>query len=506
MRLILNLTSRTNQLSDGADRFVFDQRGGSIGRAQDNDCVLPDPKLFVSRKHAVISYQGGTYYLTDTSDNGVFLNYSDQRVGKNNTVALRDGDCLDLGDYEFRVSIDQANHADSAGQREIDPESGGSRAAASPWGAPKTQESTPDILDGNAGQAKIPGLSGRDLRESSRKSAGQPAAESNHSPAERDNMIAPSMRAERPDTDWDRTDITPVQNKERLAPDWDKTEISSSSRREEQGPPDRGRGDDTDAGASSNKQPGPPSATGEVESGEHALEAAPHRPQEVGSESTPAGTPDRPTSDSPEPSTGGVDALQAFLHGAGLNTAQLSPEAGVALMELLGTLYREIVQGMMEVLRARFELQDELRMQHTQIRTKENNPLKFSVSADEALDHLVLKRRTGFLAPEAAFQEAFQDIKDHQSAMVFGMQQAFESLLQRFNPERMETRVKKRKSIANILPVTRKASCWDRYGEWYAEISEVSEDDFQKLFFSEFTRAYEEQVARLSLLRKKPHR
>lgn len=493
MRLILNPTSSTNQLSGGADRFVFDQRGGSIGRAQDNDCVLPDPNLYLSRKHAVIAYQRGAYNLTDTSENGVFVNESDEPVGKHNTVVLHDGDCLTLGDYEFRVSIDRSDYASSAGQQEPDHESVGSPPASSPWRGAENENATPNILDGST-DAKIPGISGRNFGGPARKPAGQPAAESNHSPAEQDCFRPPPMNEENRFEGWDKTGLTPVQEKESHALEWDHTGISSPLSGEAQGPSDREEGDFAGGETSSglNKPPEPGSATGE---------------DETGSESASAGSAYSPTPDSPELSMGGVDAMQAFLQGAGLNnTAQLSPEAGAALMELLGTLYREIVQGMMGVLRARFELQDELRMQHTQIRAKENNPLKFSVSVDEALEHLVLKRRTGFLAPEAAFQEAFHDIKDHQSAMVFGMQQAFESLLQRFNPERMETRVKKRKSVANILPVTRKASCWDRYGEWYSEISEASEDDFQKLFFSEFIRAYEEQVASLSLLRKKPRR
>jgi len=463
MRLILNPTSSPNQLSDRVNRFVFDQRGGSIGRAHDSDYVLPDPKLFVSRKHAVISYQGGTYYLTDNSDNGVFVNHSDQKLGKGNSIRLYDGDCLTLGDYELRVSIDQADQAGSAGQRETGAESGGPGPAAFPWGGAESEDSTPNILDGSQRQAKIADFPGRDQGGASRKPAGQPAAEANHSPAEQDNIIAPSMRNERPDRDWDRTDITPVKDKGRPGPDWDKTEISSSSRREEQGLPDRDRGDDTEAGTYSNKQAEPPAATGEDETGEHAVEEVPHRPQEVGSESTPAGTPDRPTPDSPELSTGGVDALQAFLQGAGLNTSQLSPEAAAALMKLLGTLYREIVQGLMDVLRARSDLKNEFRMRQTQIHTKENNPLKFTGPVDDALEHLVLKRSSGFLAPEAAFQEAFQDIKDHQVAMVVGMRAAFESLLRRFDPELMESKVIKGKTIANILPVMRKASCWKRY-------------------------------------------
>ena len=182
---------------------------------------------------------------------------------------------------------------------------------------------------------------------------------------------------------------------------------------------------------------------------------------------------------------------------------QLAPDAANALMEIQGHVYREIVQGMMEVLRARFELKNEFRMRQTQIHQKENNPLKFIAHVDDALEYLLLKRSPGFLTPTAAFREAFQDIKDHQVAMVVGMRAAFDALLKRFDPDQLEQRFTRADKIVNMMPLSRKANCWEHYQEWYKDIVAAADDDFQGLFGSEFTRAYEEQMARLSLIRKK---
>ena len=186
-----------------------------------------------------------------------------------------------------------------------------------------------------------------------------------------------------------------------------------------------------------------------------------------------------------------------------MNAAEITPDDALVFMRLFGGLYREIVQGLMEVLMARSSLKNEFRMRHTQISSRENNPLKFSGRVEDALEHLVPSRSSGFLDPEAAFKEAFQDIKDHQIAMVVGMRAAFESLLRRFDPDQVERRVIKGRKVGNLLPVNRKARCWECYEEWFAEISVAAEDDFQRLFGDEFTRAYEDQVARLALLRKK---
>ena len=53
---------------------VLEQRRGTLGRAIDNDLVLPDEDGVVSRVHAEISYHDGDYYLIDKSTNGTFLN------------------------------------------------------------------------------------------------------------------------------------------------------------------------------------------------------------------------------------------------------------------------------------------------------------------------------------------------------------------------------------------------------------------------------------------------
>ena len=46
---------------------VFGVHGGSIGRATDNEWILPDPERFLSGKHARVEFRAGAYVLIDTS-------------------------------------------------------------------------------------------------------------------------------------------------------------------------------------------------------------------------------------------------------------------------------------------------------------------------------------------------------------------------------------------------------------------------------------------------------
>jgi type VI secretion system protein len=84
----------------------FDREGGTIGRlpSPENKFYLPDPDKYISRKHAVIRYENGFYYLTDTSTAGTFFTDKNMKVHRDSTQ-LTDGDRLRIGDYELMVSI-----------------------------------------------------------------------------------------------------------------------------------------------------------------------------------------------------------------------------------------------------------------------------------------------------------------------------------------------------------------------------------------------------------------
>jgi type VI secretion system protein len=86
--------------------IAFGVGGGTIGRGQDNDWVLPDPQRYLSAHHARVQFRHGAYYLFDTSTNGVFVNDGTVPLGRRNDYPLRSGDRLRLGDYEIGVSIE----------------------------------------------------------------------------------------------------------------------------------------------------------------------------------------------------------------------------------------------------------------------------------------------------------------------------------------------------------------------------------------------------------------
>jgi FHA domain-containing protein len=80
----------------------FDELGGTIGRADTNQLVLPDPERAISRIHAQVVYRNGAYALIGRGGNAVVHNGSP--VGHGAEVMLAAGDQVVIGNYHISVS------------------------------------------------------------------------------------------------------------------------------------------------------------------------------------------------------------------------------------------------------------------------------------------------------------------------------------------------------------------------------------------------------------------
>ncbi|PRA32073.1 type VI secretion system-associated FHA domain protein TagH [Pseudomonas poae] len=190
------------------------------------------------------------------------------------------------------------------------------------------------------------------------------------------------------------------------------------------------------------------------------------------------------------------DLLQAFLRGAGLDHLRLDAVQAEAQMENIGRSYRLMVEGLIDVLRARASLKGEFRMQQTMIQPAENNPLKFAPNAEEALLLLLRHGNQAFMAPDAAVRDSFNDLRAHQLAVMAGVEAAIKHLLTRFEPAQLEERMGKPGGLSSIFNGSRQAQYWQQFTELYSNISREAQEDFQDLFGREFSRAYEEHSAR----------
>ncbi len=189
------------------------------------------------------------------------------------------------------------------------------------------------------------------------------------------------------------------------------------------------------------------------------------------------------------------DALaDALLAAMGLERHAFSEAELRELITTVGRLLRVTVEGLMRVLATRADFKREMRLEMTTIRPVENNPLKFSVDATDALNRMLLAPRPGFLPPVEAVQEALDDILAHELAMLAGVRAALEALLDRLEPKTLEARFDSHASLSGVLPPLRKARYWSIFVDTYGQLRRDAEEGFLRLFGEVFVKAYEAQV------------
>ncbi|MCU7906103.1 MAG: type VI secretion system-associated FHA domain protein TagH [Candidatus Thiodiazotropha sp. (ex Epidulcina cf. delphinae)] len=492
MKLNLEVTRIAGNPPASGMSVTFDQQGGSIGRREENDWVLPDPERFISGRHAQIDFSDGDFHLTDVSSNGVFLNRAAKPLGKDNRVALQDGDTISIGDYEISVTL-QKPAVQSA-------ESDAFKGLDDPF-AQMVDESAGQELEQAFSTAPVDTRQPEQVPEAAYSLEEQepPGLDTDESSLE----IAQSDLSSQADH---TSDLNAYFNQPTPIPeDWDLD--NDMGVREPEQYPDQA----PEILPPLTDEPLPePQASPPIQAEKAAPPVIPQesipRPGRKAGKPAPAPAPPRPPLEKPvtAPTAPSDEAAlrRALAQGMNIPASRFDDRPLPELLENLGQVLRASVDGTMSILRARAQTKGEFRMSQTMIQPVENNPLKFSINIEEALHHIVNPSTgSGYLTPLTAFEEAHEDIEAHMLAVMVGMQAALQVVLQRFKPEMLEKRLGQ-SALLEKLPLYRQAKTWELFTKLYSEIANEAEDDFHKLFGRTFSQAYEEQIRRLESLKR----
>ncbi len=529
MNLTLEVVSPNGESLGPGRRKVFGMEGGRIGRAPDCEWVLPSP--YVSRHHATIRWISDTYYIESTGENGVAVNSQQAMLPQLERRALKNGDRLFIDEYEIAVGL--GNVAAEGAQ----PATGAASSSAfAPGNDPFAEtlapmRSQPPLVDPLEPAAEdldpLQQLSGR--HQVPPVTPPRQDASWNHTPGMSDHFTPPPVppSSQAIPEDWDKTSFgrnKPAAPRPMDSPpppsrpggggtsggipdDWDKTSFGrgnfgSPPPAPPSAPPRQPRVS-VSVGLSTRPAPAPPvSASG--------VGTAPSPPPAAVPPTRQSAPPPRPVAPAPRQVTptqtagqmGGFD-VAAFLHAAGVDPAAVPPETAASL----GRILRSVVQGIIEVLQARAEIKNQFRLPLTRVKVAENNPLKFAVNAEDALNSLLGRCNPAYLPPVKAFEDALDDIRFHQMAMLAGMRAGFEHVMSRFDPERLlqvfEGHLKR---AGGLLPMSSKSRYWEMYVEEYQDLESDRDEAFRRLFGEEFAAAYEKQLGVLKQSRSKSGR
>jgi len=478
MNLTLEVVSPNARDLGAQRRKVLGVEGGRIGRAPECDWVLPNP--YISRHHATIRWISGKFHIESTGENGVAVGSAQAMLPKLERRALNDGDRLFIDEYEIAVAIVGATS-------EALPSAFG--AGASAGFAPSEDPFQPsaeelDPLKNLTGRFQAPPIT------APRHEAGW-----NHTPSLADQFTPPAVPAGGgaiPD-DWDKTSFgrgkaaasAAAPAGAAIPDDWDKTSFG------------RQRAQAAPSPVTAAPPTPPPRAPIERAAPAPARPQPACSPQVHAMPQAAAATPTRPAA--PATAAGAELDLAALLRNAGVDPATLPPETAASL----GYILRTVVQGVIDVLRARSEIKSQFRLSMTRVKTAENNPLKFAVNAEDALSSLLGRRSAAYLGPAEAFEDAFDDIRFHQLAMLAGMRAGFEQLLERFEPGRLQDEFEKQVKRGGLLGIGGKSRYWELYAEMFERIAGDREEAFRRLFGEEFAAAYEKQLEVLKRAQKR---
>jgi type VI secretion system protein ImpI len=408
----------------------FHAKDGSIGRSEDCDWVLSASG--VSRVHAMVRYLNGIYFIEDRSTNGMLLNGSP--LIKGDPAALKNGDRLQIDTFEIAVQME----LDS--ETIVQPSAPVSHSI--PVSAPAPVSFNNDPLDFDflnpLPSAPAP----------SRASSIDSLIPGSHQVASTGSELDPLSFLDEP--------LGAPAPQPAPAPSWNHTSSIS----------DHFRPPTTDARKQASLLP----ENWDLTTGDFA---------------PPAPAPVPPPA--PEPVVAAPPSPQ-------VSAPAPAPVSGGVLPQDVEQIFRIVVDGVMDVLRARAEIKNTFRLPVTIIQRSENNPLKFALGTDEAMQKILGPANPGFLSGSAAFQDAFEDIRVHQMAMLAGVRAGFEALLVHFNPDRYEQEVDGGK---RGVAFGAKGRYWDKYRDNFEALAKNPDDTFRRLFGDEFAQAYEEQLARL---------
>ncbi|HTS52680.1 MAG TPA: type VI secretion system-associated FHA domain protein TagH, partial [Burkholderiales bacterium] len=426
MSLTLSVLTFRNQPPQRSISKRFSGIGGTIGRLEQNDLVLPDPERIVSRTHARIDFRDGSYFLTSLGQNPIDLN--GRPLGAGGTAELSSGDRLTIGAYCIVAEI-QAD-----GSLASDPAGAGALIAHQGAGLdfPLSTEAEGRMafgIDlGGTAPAAFPSVESRPPDQLPLSSRGM----------QRDELpgfLEPLPRA---------VSARPAQ----IPDDYDLLRGLEGKSEPPGGSPAPPAVLPSDA---SRSKPVDPFA-------ETAAVRGPQFPSPPALDVVPDGSGPRPTFEDRAETPRGetqrrsevgvasaraedayVQAVRTLLQAAGVPELEDRALGNPDFLRSVGELLRESVAGLLKALVARALTKRELRVDMTMLATTENNPLKFCPDAFEALTHLLAPRpRSGYLPPIRAVREAYEDLQAHNLAVMAGMRAALQGVLLRFDPAQLE--------------------------------------------------------------------
>ncbi|MBE8595148.1 type VI secretion system-associated FHA domain protein TagH [Xenorhabdus sp. BG5] len=497
----------------------FSPPGGTIGRSTENNWYLPDDGQAIARLQAIVSISadGECRINNQGAASEVLLNMIP--LAPNRQVEIRDGDMLNIGNYQIQVIDINKNPSQQATPHGIN--TGYSLTASetkmpseiwddlehiltasTPPSSSDSPQAKPEINDNN------PLVTNQYDKE---RNPIDPLAEIEPTT----DFDALQLRATDPiamfkaDTTFQQEDILDDHTPTTLLPhdendqDDDKQEVdplslfsdkhikaAQSTKNDEllnqildKAIPLNAVDDATISTSQLFSQPSPPSS----ELFEEKILKEPANLEETDQDA-------QPHQDNSVKLEGKL--LAALLDGMGLKEID-SLQFDEQKMYQLGLLVSQLTQGIVTLNTLRTQLKHETNAATPQPQSNANNPFKLLPSSQSILVLMLCHHVPGFMPLELATRDILIELQAHQLGMIAGIRAVTTNILHVFHPATLERKAREDNEFPrfSLSLANNKASMWEYLIKHYQETEkEFKQDSF--LFGEKFLQAYEAEVNR----------
>lgn len=503
---------------------VFSLAGGSIGRSDRCDWVLPDPERLLSSEHAKIRFVDGQYQLLDCSTNGT-LRADGTALTRHQGYALQEGQVYVLGRYHIliktvRSEVDQFA-VKEAGFDHIINESTRT-AELTPLNHRETVSQHANLQDplsyANAAQqgpaktdpfqALFEPVALAEVKTQARDEHKQKLPE-----FELDEMMRPAVNPDRVVQTTMSAPVAAAAVNPAFAPVAPTPAAPTMRPVTSQAPvPPQSFAPQTSMASQTPIMPRPqaPLFERQPETPSGFVSAATTMPNQ--NYATPVPTSSQYTqpitervaqSQSPvrAPARTRADAgtaaaedefLEMFCQYFALDQRLFDRQDRQELYRLICDTLGSLLQGMITLMVNRAKIKNALKLDMTMIQPSQNNPMKFAVNARQALEMLLRPQGSAFLEPKQAIEAAVAETVRHEEAMYRSLRTSVKGVTGIFDPHKAVQA--ERSTFASKVPLLANMAAWRDYQHYYQRLAENDADKVYQQFMTSFAEHYLKQV------------
>lgn len=199
-----------------------------------------------------------------------------------------------------------------------------------------------------------------------------------------------------------------------------------------------------------------------------------------------------------QPTVNSVGLTGAFLKGLDIKPELQNALTTEKLWFEMGQGLNLLLTELMESLRQRALVKNQLRVNQTMFQTQQNNPIKFSANIDDVIQNLFIVNSASFLSARESIKESFIDTREHERALLSGADGVLKGILEQVSPSQINQQANNSANILKIIPGQSESKSWKLYQSLHNELTRDVNAKGAMALSDDFLKAYNDKIQETS--------